>query len=230
MARVPDYERQPPTDEKPIGNPGISLVDIYCLKERGLFRVSLTALNGFNSAVNLACSSVPSGTNCSFSPANPLTSTSPGASDIITISTATTTTPGTYTVTVTGTSGSLTPQTITLTSTVQGSQTPSFSIDASPTSSSLNPGTSAAYSISVTPQNALNSLVSSTCSVPSNDKLGCSLNPASIMPGTTSTLTVTTTAPTAGLLVSPNGKLSPKYMIWLSLPAIALAGFGSRRC
>jgi hypothetical protein len=192
--------------------------------------LTLTALNGFSSGVNLACSSLPSDTNCSFSPANPVTPTSSGASEIITISTATTTTAGTYTLTVTGTSGSLTPQTITLTLTVQGSQTPSFSIGASPTISSLNPGTSAAYTISVTPQNAFNSLVSLTCSVPSNDKLGCSLNPASIMPGTTSTLTVTTMAPTAALLLSPNGKRSPKYMIWLALPAIALAGFGSRRC
>jgi hypothetical protein len=191
--------------------------------------LTLTARNGFSSGVSLACSSMPSGTNCSFSPANPVTPTSPGTSEIVTVSTASTTSAGTYPLTVTGTSGSLTPQTITLTLTVQGSQTPSFSIGASPTSSSLNPGTSAAYSISVTPQNAFNSLVSLTCSVPSNDKLGCSLNPTSIMPGTTSTLTVTTTPPTAALLVPPNSKRPPKYMVWLSVPAIALAGFGSRR-
>jgi hypothetical protein len=191
--------------------------------------LTLTALNGFSSGVSLACTSLPSGTNCSFSSSNPVTPTSAGSSEIINISTATTTTAGTYTVSVTGTSGTLTPQTITFTLTVQGSQTPSFSIGASPTSSSLKPGTSTAYAISVTPQNAFNSLVSLTCAVPSNNKLGCSLNPTSIMPGTTSTLTVTTTGPTATLLLSPNGKCSPKYMLWLALPAIALAGFGSRR-
>jgi hypothetical protein len=191
--------------------------------------LKLTAQNGFNSGVSLACSSLPSGTNCSFSPANPVTPTSPGTSEIVAISTASTTTAGTYTVTVTGTSGTLTPQTIALTLTVQGNQTPGFSIGASPTRSSLNPGSSAVYAVSVTPQNAFNSLVSLTCSVPSNEKLGCSLDPTSIMPGTTSTLTVTTTAPITALLVPPNDKRSPKYMVWLSLPAIALAGFGSRR-
>ena len=64
--------------------------------------LTLTALNGFSSGVSLACSSLPSGANCSFSPANPVTPTSPGSSEIVTISTATTTTAGTYTVTVTG--------------------------------------------------------------------------------------------------------------------------------
>ena len=191
--------------------------------------LALTGQNGFSSGVSLACSTLPSGANCSFSPANPVTPTSPGTPEIITISTASTTAAGIYTVAVTGTSGSLTPQTATLTLTVQGSQTPSFNIGASPTSITLNPGSSAAYAISVTPQNAFNSPVSLTCSVPSNDKLGCSLNPTSVMPGATSRLTVTTTASTAALLVPPNGQRSSKYMIWLSLPAIALAGFGSRR-
>jgi hypothetical protein len=103
-----------------------------------------------------------------------------------------------------------------------------ISISASPTSVSVHPGTSAAYTISLTPQNGFNSLVSLTCSVPSNDKLGCSFNPTSIGPGSTSMLTVTTTAPTAALVVPAKNKLSPIYALWLSLPAFALAGMGFR--
>lgn len=197
------------------------------------YALLLTPLNGFSNGVNLACSGLPSGTSCSFSPPNPVTPITPGTSETVTISTAAATTAGTYMVMVTGTSGSLTPKTITLTLTVQESQAPppppSFSIGALPNSISVSPGTSAAYTISVTPQNSFNNLVSLTCSVPSNDQLGCSFNHTSIMPGTTSTLTVSTAAPSAALLGVRNGKLARISVILLSLPAIALGYFGLRQ-
>ena len=46
--------------------------------------LALTGQNGFSSGVSLACSTLPSGANCSFSPANPVTPTSPGTPEIIT--------------------------------------------------------------------------------------------------------------------------------------------------
>ena len=193
------------------------------------YALTLTALNGFAVGVNLVCSGLPSSTSCSFSPEPPVTPMASGTSVVVTISTTAATTGGTYTVGVTGTSGSLAHQTVMLTLTVQLSQTPSFSISASPTSASASPGSSAAYTISISPQNGFNSMVSLACSVPSNDKLGCSFNPASITPGTTSTLTVTTTAPTAALLVPQNVKVSLTHVIWLWFPAIVLAGFGRHR-
>jgi IPT/TIG domain len=102
-----------------------------------------------------------------------------------------------------------------------------INVTASPTSVAVSAGGSAAYAIS---QNG-NSPASLTCSVPSNVKLGCSFNPTSIAPGATSTLTVTTTAPTSALVAPPENKLPPIYALWLPLPAFAIAGigFGSRR-
>ncbi len=105
-----------------------------------------------------------------------------------------------------------------------------INVSASPTSVLVKAGDSAAYTVSATPQTG-NGAASLTCSVPSNAKLGCSFNPTSIAPGATSTLTVTTTAPTSGLVVPPKNKLSPIYALWLPLPAFAMAGIGlgSRR-
>ena len=111
------------------------------------------------------------------------------------------------------------------------SSNPAPTIIATPASASVKIGSSAAYTISVTPQNGGNGAVSLTCTLPSTGELGCSMSPNSITPGTTSTLTVTTTAPTTALVAPAREKLSPIYALCLSLPAFALAGIGieSRR-
>ncbi len=104
---------------------------------------------------------------------------------------------------------------------------PNFTLGASPASSSVNPGSSATYTLSLTPQNGFNSAVNLTCSGPSGVGIACSLSPSSITPGTPSTLTVTTTGPTAALVApAKNRSLLPLYAIWLPLPGMALAGIG----
>lgn len=92
----------------------------------------------------------------------------------------------------------------------------------------VSAGSSATYTITVTPQNGFNSAVALACSVPANMGMSCTLAPASISPNgapATATLTVNTTAPTQAAIV-PGRKVSPLYGLWLPLPAIALAGMG----
>ncbi|HLK32503.1 MAG TPA: IPT/TIG domain-containing protein [Terriglobales bacterium] len=110
-----------------------------------------------------------------------------------------------------------------------------FTFSASPSNQPVNPGSSAAYTLTVGGQNGFASAVSLSCAVPGGALLGCSVNPSSVTPGSgsaTATLTVTTTGPSAALITPRNGKsLLPLYAIWLPLPGIALAGIGlgSRR-
>jgi Domain of unknown function (DUF1929)/PKD domain len=68
------------------------------------YTVSVGALNGFTSTVNLSASGLPSGATPSFSPASISTS----GSSKLTITTTSSTPVGSFTVTITGTSGSLT--------------------------------------------------------------------------------------------------------------------------
>jgi hypothetical protein len=104
---------------------------------------------------------------------------------------------------------------------------PDFTLGASPASSSVNPGSSATYTLSLNAQNGFNSAVNLTCSGPSGVGIACALSPSSITPGTPSTLTVSTTGPTAALVApARNRSLLPLYAIWLPLPGMALAGIG----
>jgi len=63
------------------------------------YKVTLTALNGYASAVNLSVTWLPSGASSSFS-SNPVTPTSGGATSMLTVSTSTA---GTYILIITGT-------------------------------------------------------------------------------------------------------------------------------
>jgi hypothetical protein len=107
---------------------------------------------------------------------------------------------------------------------------PNFAVSASPASSSVTAGSSATYTITVTPQNGFSSAVNLTASCPANVQITCTINPSSVTPGSTSvtaTLTVATTGATAALLVAPQRRqLLPLYAMFLPLPGIALAGAG----
>ena len=111
---------------------------------------------------------------------------------------------------------------------------PSFTLDVS-APSAVNPGSSASSTITVTPQNGFSAAVALSCTAPANAGIGCSITPKSVTPSggaAQATLTITTTGPTAALMVPRNGRsLLPLYAVWLPLPGIALAGigFGSRR-
>ena len=83
--------------------------------------ITISSLNGFNSATNLTASGLPSGVTAGFAP-NPVTPPANGnVTSTLTLTASGTATTGTSTVTVTGTSGSLVHSTnITLTVTASG--------------------------------------------------------------------------------------------------------------
>jgi len=111
--------------------------------------------------------------------------------------------------------------------------TPEFSMSASAAAPNpIHPGQSSSASVDIGAVNGFNGSVSLVCSVQPAlaQKPQCSVNPASIVPGTPATLTITTTAPTMAL-GSPSIRSSPFYAMWLPVFGFALAGIGigSRR-
>jgi hypothetical protein len=101
-----------------------------------------------------------------------------------------------------------------------------FSLSASPASATVQSGQAASYTVTVTPQGgSFDNDVSLSCSdLPT--LTSCSFSPASLIPGATdatSTLTVSTTAPSA-YLVPPFGLRddAPLYALWLGLPGLSL--------
>jgi hypothetical protein len=116
--------------------------------------------------------------------------------------------------------------------------TPDFAFSANPSSVTANAGTSAQYTFTVTPSNGYTGTVTFSCgTLPA--KTSCSFSPASLSPSNnaygTATLTLSTTAATASLIVPapPNSKTSAPSL-WASLGGfgafgVVLAGLGRRR-
>ena len=143
----------------------------------GTSTISVTDLNGFTGAVNLAASGLPAGVTASFSPAS-TTGTS-----ILTLTASTTATAGAATVTVTGTSGSLV-HTTTVALTVLTSD---YSLSATP-NVTIAANTSGTSTIAVTNLNGFNGAVSLTISgLPS--MVSASFSPATTTSSSTLTLT-----------------------------------------
>lgn len=151
--------------------------------------VATTAVNGDAASLSFQCTQPASG--CSFSPA----SVTPGSSSTLTVS-ASALTAGSNTISVRATDGT---NTQTANTTITVTSAPDFSMSALPSTATVSPGQSATYTITLTPANGFNSAVSLTCSgAPSN--ANCTFSPVSVTPSgssVTSTLTITTTAPSA---------------------------------
>ncbi|MGA2351192.1 MAG: glycoside hydrolase family 6 protein, partial [Terracidiphilus sp.] len=105
--------------------------------------VTVSAFNGFDSAVTLTYAGLPSGVTASFSPA----SVTGSGGSTLTFTAANTATVGAATITVTGTSGS-TVETAILTLIVTAR--PEFTITVSPTTLSLPPNTNPTVTLTVT--------------------------------------------------------------------------------
>ena len=206
-------------------NPGSLTVDAG---SSGTFTVTGTAINGFNGTVSLTCTGQPSGSSCTPNPAS-ITPTSSGANSTVTVTTSASTPVGTYPLMVTGTSGSV-QHSVTVSLTVQA-----FAISApkSLTPSSVAPGQPATATVTVTPAGGFTGTVAFTCSLsPTSAPVPtCSFNPAQVQvtgsaPATT-TLTVSTTGPTA-VLARPKLRKrgSPIYAIVFPVFGLALVGMG----
>ena len=154
---------------------------------QGTSTISITISNGFNSAIALSASGLPSGTTVSF---NPQTIPAPGSgSSTMTVTVGSSTPTGTYPITVTGNGGGV-QHNVTVNLTVTGPA--SFTISASPSSLTIADGHQGSSTITTTATNGFNSSISLSASgLPSGAT--ATFNPTSIpAPGTgTSTMTIT---------------------------------------
>ena len=160
--------------------------------KQGTSTITTAISGGFNSAISLSASGMPSGTTVSF---NPATIPAPGSGNsTMTITVGAGTLVGTYPITVTGNGGGI-QRTATVTLTVAAA--PSFTISASPASLSVAQGYQGTSTITTTGINGFNSAISLSASgAPSGTTV--SFNPATIpAPGSgNSTMTITVGAGT----------------------------------
>ena len=180
--------------------------------------VTVTAVNGFSSAVALTVSGLPTGVTASFSSS----SVTGSAGSTLTFTAASTAAVGSSTITVTGTSGS-TVETATLTLTVTAA--PNFTISASPTAVSVAGGSTASSTITVTYVGGLTGSVAlSASNVPS----GVSVNysPSSFnASGTASVSFYAQTGTTAGTtnitITGTDGSITQSATIALTVTSTA---------
>jgi kumamolisin len=167
----------------------------------GQFTVTTAAVNGFDAAVNLNASGMPTGMTASF---NPTSIAAPGSgSSTLTLAVASTTTPGTYTITVTGTGGGVT-QTATIALTVTA-PAPVISISAAPNALTVSRGSSNTTTISATASPASTSISLSASGLPS--RVTATFTPTTINGSTTSTMKITAnnSARTGTYTITVNG-------------------------
>ena len=120
----------------------------------GTTTVSVSSLNGFNSAVALSATGLPAGLTAAFSPASTKTTS------VLTLTASSTAAPGSYPVTVTGIAGTL-KNTATVTVTITA---PNFTLSFLPATLGVLRGSSAAGTVTLTPQNGFKGAVSLTAS------------------------------------------------------------------
>src|SRR5258708_6951662 len=194
----------------------------------GSTTVSTTVSGGFNSAVALSVSGLPSGVTASF---NPTSIAAPGSgSSTLTFTASSTATTGTATVTVTATGGGVT-HTATVSLTINAAATPDFAVSASPASVSVTQGSTGTSTISTTVSGGFNSAVSLSASgLPAG--VTASFNPTSIAaPGSgSSTLTFsatsTATTGTVNVTVTATGG-GVSHTVTIALTIVASGGGGT---
>lgn len=157
--------------------------------------VSTTVSGGFNSAVALSASGLPTGATATFTPTS---IAAPGAGSSTLKLSAGTAAAGTYNVTVTGTGGGKT-HTTTVAFTVTTTASPDFALSVSPTSLSVASGSNGTATVSTTVSGGFNSAVALSASgLPTG--ASATFSPTSIAaPGSgSSTLTIATGTAAAG--------------------------------
>jgi hypothetical protein len=141
---------------------------------------------GFNSAISLSATGVPSGTSVSF---NPQIIPAPGVgTSSLTITVGSSTPPGTYPITITGTGGGVQQNTILNLSVTQA---PSFGLSASPASVTVQQGNQGSSTVTTAVSGGFNNAISlSATGMPSGTSV--SFNPQTIpAPGAgTSSMTI----------------------------------------
>jgi hypothetical protein len=175
----------------------------------GTSTITITSLNGFNSATTLSATGLPSGVTAAFS-TNPVTPPANGsATSTLTLTASSSATTGAATVTITGVSGSTTHST-TIALTVNAAATPNFTIAASPSSLTVTQGGNGASTITIASQNSFTSATTlSATGLPSGVTAAFSTNPvtppANGSASSTLTLTASATATTGAATVTVTG-------------------------
>jgi subtilase family serine protease len=152
------------------------------------FTVSAGATSGFTGLIALKATA-PAGVTVTFSPA----SIRPGGTSTATVVPSTTATPGTGTIALAATAGTATASATEGVTVVA----PTLSATASATSVSTFRGQSATYTVTVGATSGFTNLINLSATAPSG--VAVNINPASVKPGSTATVTVVaaTTAPAA---------------------------------
>src|SRR5271157_2562078 len=162
---------------------------------QGTSTITTTISGGFNSAINLSASGMPSGTTVNF---NPSTLPAPGAgSSTMTITVGNSTPVGSYPITVTGNGGSI-QQNTTVTLTVTAQQQPNFTLSASPGALSIAQRNQGASTITTTISGGFNSAISlSAAGMPSGTTVSFRRHTISAPGAGSSTMTITVGSSTA---------------------------------
>ncbi len=103
---------------------------------------------------------------------------------------------------------------------------PTYTVAAKPTSQTVNPGSSASYSITVTPSNNYDGTVTFTCPTTLPSGVTCTA-PSPIAPPYTASASVTikTTAPTSAMMAAPKGnERHGDPNLWASLTGVGMLG------
>jgi uncharacterized membrane protein len=161
----------------------------------GTSTITTTAVNSFNSAIQLSTSTLPNGVTVGFG-TNPVAAPGTGTS-LLTFTVASNATPGTYPITVTGSetpTGTITNSTtVTLTVTA-----PNFTISASPGSVSVVQGNQGTSTITTAAVNGFNAAItlSGPATLPTGVTIGFGTNPI-LAPGSGTSVVTFTVATTA---------------------------------
>jgi kumamolisin len=169
----------------------------------GTSTITTAVSGGFDAAVGLTASGMPTGVTAAFSPTS---IAAPGSgSSKLTLTVASTAATGTSTITVTGTGGGIT-HTATVTLTVTAATTGTYTISVSPTSGYLDQGQSGYAVVTIRGSGGFDSAVAlSAIGIPSG--VTGSFSPTSITGSGTSdfTLSVSRTAPTGTFPITITG-------------------------
>lgn len=159
------------------------------------YTATVTPSNGFNDVVAFGVSGVPTGATAQFD-ADRVTAS---GTVHLNVSTTASAAPGTYALTITGNSNALR-HTQNVSLVIKGR--PGFTLGIDPPSQTVSAGRSGTFTATITPSNGFNTGVTFTCAgLPSGAQ--CLFSPSSVTPSQSqisSTLTITTTAPTMSRL------------------------------
>jgi len=186
--------------------------------------ITVTPSGGFNGSVSLSLIGLPRRTSSNFS-VNPISiNTSPGSS-LLTISTSRNATTGTYGLALTATGGGVT-KTINLALVVGTTPSPDFSISASPSSQTVDPGSGTSYTVNVAGSGGFTDTVGFSASgLPTGATAGFS--PTSVSGGSgssTMSIITSTSTPTGTYTVTITGTSSVTHSTTVTLVVGTAAG------